>query len=134
MLQAKYHLRQNRDTDWRMQKPHFHEDAEILLSLIANGQFFIENELYPIREGSLFLFSGGTIHKSIAEKQYHRYVLHISPETLRAFSTRISDISAFVQKTPVRCVHLDSSQTKALAEKFDMLEKMEGAKDPDILQ
>jgi YesN/AraC family two-component response regulator len=129
MLQAKYHLRLNRDTDWQMQKPHFHEDVEILLSLNANGEFFIENELFPIREGSLFLFSGGTIHKSIAEKQYHRYVLHISPETLRIFSTRISDITAFVQKSPVRCVRLDSAQTQALAEKFETLEKMEESKD-----
>jgi hypothetical protein len=112
-----------------MKKPHFHEDVEILLSLHARGEFFIGNELFPIREGSLFLFSGGTIHKSMAENNYLRYVLHISPDTLRAFSTRISDINAFVQKSPVRCVHLDDSPARALAAKFDELEKMADSKD-----
>jgi YesN/AraC family two-component response regulator len=128
MYQVKYHLHQSRDTNWQMKKPHFHEDVEILLSLHASGEFFIGNALFPISEGSLFLFSGGTIHKSMAENQYFRYVLHVSPDTLRAFSTRISDINAFVQKSPVRCIHLDSSSAHALAKKFEELEKLEESK------
>jgi AraC-like DNA-binding protein len=105
-----------------MNKPHFHEDVEILLSLSASGEFFIENELYPIREGSLFLLSEATIHKSIAKESYLRYVLHIPPETLRYFSTKYSDIPAFVHKAPVRCTVLEKAQMEMLSEKFKMLE------------
>ncbi|MDR3311990.1 MAG: AraC family transcriptional regulator [Spirochaetaceae bacterium] len=123
MVQPKYHLSLNRDTDWRMNKPHFHEDIEILLSLSSGGEFFIENELYPINENSLFLFNEVTIHKSIARSPYARYVLHISSETLRYFSTKYSDILGFIRKAPVRCTVLDKAQTEILVGKLKELDR-----------
>jgi AraC-like DNA-binding protein len=107
---------------WQMHRLHFHEDVEILLSLSGSGSFFIEDEFYPLQRGALFLFREATLHKSVVNDPYTRYVLHISPETLQDFSTPQSDLVAFTRKTSGRHKQLDEEQTCALAEMFQLLE------------
>jgi AraC-like DNA-binding protein len=123
VLQPKYQLRFNRDDVWQMHRLHFHEDVEILLSLSGSGSFFIEDEFYPLRRGALFLFREATLHKSVVNEPYTRYVLHISPETLQEFSTQQSDLVAFTQKTSGRGKQLNDQQTHTLTEMFLRLEK-----------
>ena len=82
----KYQVKLNRDDNWHMDRPHFHEDIEILLSLSDGGDFFIENELYPLSWGELFLIGDATLHKSFSRQSYRRYVLHIAPSTLEELS------------------------------------------------
>lgn len=123
MIQPRYQLRFNRDDQWHMDRPHFHEDVEILLSLSDGGDFFIGDSLYPLHHGTLLLLSEATLHKSIASDSYRRYVLHLAPDTLRAFSTTQSDLTAFVQKSTGRCKHLEKKQTRLLVEKFKKLDE-----------
>jgi AraC-like DNA-binding protein len=108
---------------WRMHRLHFHEDVEILLSLSSGGDFFIENELYPLQRGVLFLLREATLHKSVANTSYKRYVLHISPDTLQEFSTPQSNLLAFAQKVSGRGAHLNDRQTALLTKMFQQLEK-----------
>ncbi|MDR1784998.1 MAG: AraC family transcriptional regulator [Spirochaetaceae bacterium] len=129
MVKPEYELYLSSDTTrWRMKKPHFHEDVEVLFALTGEGEFFVENELYPIRPGSLFLFSEGVIHQSMASGAYSRYVLHVSPETLREFSTRSSDIPAFIRRKPVRCAALEDTRYDRLLEKLRRLGKAQDDK------
>jgi AraC-like DNA-binding protein len=107
---------------WQMHRLHFHEDVEILLSLSGSGNFFIEDEFYPLRRGALFLLREATLHKSVVNDPYKRYVLHISPETLQEFSTQRSDLVAFTQKVSGRNKQLNDEQTHALTEMFRELE------------
>ncbi|MDR2522195.1 MAG: AraC family transcriptional regulator [Synergistaceae bacterium] len=123
MLRPKYELRFNSDDTWQMHRLHFHEDVEVLLSLSSSGDFFIENELYPLQRGALFLLREATLHKSVAESPYKRYVLHISPETLQEFSTPQSDLVAFTRKVAGRNRQLTECQIDALTEMFQRLEK-----------
>jgi YesN/AraC family two-component response regulator len=123
VLQPKYQLRFNKDNIWQMHRLHFHEDVEILLSLSGSGSFFIEDEFYPLQRGTLFLLREATLHKSVVNDPYTRFVLHISPETLQEFSTRQSDLVAFTQKVSARNKQLDDEQTRALIKMFRHLEE-----------
>ena len=108
---------------WQMHRLHFHEDVEVLLSLSSSGDFFIENELYPLRRGTLFLLREATLHKSVASASYKRYVLHISTDTLQEFSTPQSNLLAFAQKVSGRSAQLNDRQTALLTKMFHRLEK-----------
>ena len=119
----RYQLSLNVDDTWQMDRPHFHEDIEILLSLSAGGNFLIGNELYSIEERSLFLFNEATLHKSVSNFAYTRYVLHLSPRVLQEFSTQQSDLISFLRKRKVRNKILNKEQTAELLQKFQRLEK-----------
>jgi AraC-like DNA-binding protein len=125
-FQPKYRLYFNRDDIWRMHRLHFHEDVEILLCLSGSGNFFIENELYPLQRGALFLLREATLHGSVANAFYKRYVLHISPDTLQGFSTPQSSLTAFAQKKPGRSKQLSGRQTGLLTKMFQRLEEPHG--------
>ena len=122
---AKYQLRLNWDNSWHMDRPHFHEDAEILLCLSEGGDFFIDNELYPLHWGALFLIGEATLHKSIASESYKRYVLHVPASTLKQFSTRQTDLISRIEGAG-RCVLLDKDKTDELIELFERLEAPSG--------
>jgi AraC-like DNA-binding protein len=126
VFQPKYQLRFNRDDMWRMHRLHFHEDVEILLSLSSSGDFFIENELYPLQRGALFLLREATLHKSVANASYKRYVLHISPDTLQGFSTPQSSLLAFAHQASGRSAQLSDRQTTLLTKMFQRLDKPHG--------
>lgn len=122
MIPAKFHTKLSRDDSWRMDRPHFHEDVEILLCLRDCGDFFIGTELFELRRGALFLISEATIHRSIAKSLYERYILHISPAVLKELSTAQSDFLSFF-KDSGRCALLDEKTTRQLCRKFAELEK-----------
>ncbi len=122
MNNAKYQMRLNWDDSWHMDRPHFHEDVEILLCLSEGGDFFIENELYPMHWGALFLLGEATLHKSTASESYKRYVLHISAAALQEFSMPQTDFLSCVRDAG-HCVLLDREKTEELISLFEQLEK-----------
>ena len=108
MIQAKYQLRLSRDDKWHMDRPHFHEDVEILLSLSDGGDFFIENELYPLHCGTLLLVGEATLHKSIANDAYKRYVMHLPPSALH--SCRLTPL--MISRFPLNSITLSRSSIR----------------------
>lgn len=121
MLCPQYAAKFSHNDAWKMDRPHFHEDIEILLSLTAGGDYFVGRELYPIQEGSLFVFPEATLHKSNTQSAYQRYVLHISPDTLRQFSTAQSNFYEFAQDIRYCARHLDKKEMNKAAAKFRAL-------------
>ena len=90
MNREKFSISLNQDATWRMDKLHFHESVEVLLSLSEGGDFFIGQEMYPIRKNTLFLLDSAVLHRTVHEKQetpYRRYIMHILPSTLESLST-----------------------------------------------
>lgn len=126
MFRARYNLRLNHDDTWHMDKPHFHEDVEILLSLSDGGDFFIEDELFPLRYGMLFLLPEATLHKSIADKTYRRYVMHVPMDMLESVSTPRSGIAAHIGGGR-RCVHLEQAAMSEVIALLTQLEREPGA-------
>ena len=122
MNSAKFQMRLSWDNSWHMDRPHFHEDVEILLCLSEGGDFFIENELYPLHWGALFLIDEATLHKSTASESYKRYVLHISSATLQELSMPFTDLLACIRSSG-HCVLLDKTKADELISLFELLEQ-----------
>lgn len=119
-MNLNYHVSLNRDSEWHMHRPHFHEGYEILLSLSDAGSFFVERNLYPLKRGTLLLMEDAILHRSIADPAvvYERYVLHFTGETLAAVSTKQTDLlSRFKRGT--RCIQLEESRLISLAALFE---------------
>lgn len=119
-MNLNYHVSLNRDSDWHMHRPHFHEGYEVLLSLSDAGSFFVERNLYPLRRGTLLLMEDAVLHRSIAEPAvvYERYVLHFTGETLAAVSTKQTDLLSRFSRG-ARCIHLEESRLLSLAALFE---------------
>lgn len=122
MLQLQYQLRLSQDNSWHMDRPHFHEEIEILLPLSEGDNLFVENELYPLRKGELFVLDAGTLHKTISSNPYQRYVLHVPPAMLSELSTPQSDFEGALKKCG-RCTLLSEADTTELLDLFQELEQ-----------
>ncbi|MGL6201159.1 MAG: helix-turn-helix transcriptional regulator [Lachnospiraceae bacterium] len=120
MYKIDYHLHLNTNEKWNMKHPHFHESIEILLSLSDGGKFLINHKLYQIQKGSLFILKGTEIHKSIVEKDYKRYVFHISYDSLKMLSTTQTNFTEYLSQA-ASCTLLPETKTAALIDKFNLL-------------
>lgn len=118
-MNLNYHVSLNRDSEWQMQRPHFHEEYEVLLSLTDAGCFFVERNLYPLKRGTLLLIGEGVLHRSIADAVpvYERYVLHFTTDTLAALSTSETDLRTRFS-TVNRCIQLNEENLLPLASLF----------------
>lgn len=53
-----------RTQQWNLLNLHFHKGMEILLTLSDGGKMYINNTVYPIRRGSLFVMNSMDFHRS----------------------------------------------------------------------
>lgn len=121
-MNLNYQVSLNRDSEWHMHRPHFHEGHEVLLSLSDAGSFFVERNLYPLRRGTLLLMEAAVLHRSIADTAvvYERYVLHFTGETLAALSTKQTDLFSRFSGI-IRCFQLEEKRLLSLAALFEKL-------------
>ncbi len=115
-----YQINLNRDNEWHMQRHHFHEDYEILLSLSDAGNMFVGRDLYSLKRGTLLLLNDNVLHRSFSTTAvlYERYVLHFSQETLAAISTSQTNLlSEF--NTANQCIELNENELLSLATLFE---------------
>lgn len=77
-----------------MDRPHFHEDIEIVFCIAGEGVFFLEPEVFPLFRGQLFLIDSSILHRSVANEEYRCMVFHISSEMLHEFSSLQSNFLA----------------------------------------
>ena len=61
--------------------------CELLLPLTSPGNIFVNDQVYPLRRGTLYLIGENTLHRTIATGFHARYVLHVSRKTLSDLST-----------------------------------------------
>lgn len=128
MNREKFSISLNQDATWRMDKLHFHESVEVLLSLSEGGDFFIGQEMYPIRKNTLFLLDSAVLHRTVHEKQetpYRRYIMHILPSTLESLSTPQTDFARSFRRAKT-CTVLNERQRTGLMSLFNQLEEGPG--------
>ena len=84
-MNLEYLIKFNRDNEWKMEKHHFHEKIEILLSLTDAGTFFANGKLFPLKRGSIIVSENTVLHRTIANdcETYERYVIHFTKQTLK---------------------------------------------------
>ena len=119
MQHAPFYLKLSQDDSWNMDRPHFHESVEFLLPLSHGGQMFVENQVYDLTPGTMFVLPDATLHKTLGGSgegeeciPYERYVLHVPLSTLHAISTLKTDLYQRVQ---------ESCRMATLGENYDRL-------------
>ena len=135
MNNAEFHLALNQNDKWNMSRLHFHDHYEFLLPLTSPGNIFVNDQVYPLERGTLYLIGENTLHRTMATGSHARYILHISRKTLSELSTPQTD---FIQLTrdSFRRANLDSEQMTETIELFQALErnKTDGSFGSDIHQ
>ena len=135
MNNAEFHLALNQNDKWNMSRLHFHDHYEFLLPLTSPGNIFVNDQVYPLERGTLYLIGENTLHRTMATGSHARYILHISRKTLSDLSTPQTD---FIQLTrdSFRRATLDSEQMTETIELFQALErnKNDGSFGSDIHQ
>ncbi|SKC70409.1 AraC family transcriptional regulator [Maledivibacter halophilus] len=134
-MNFQYEINFNRDSKWHMHSDHFHEGYEVLLSLSNAGSFFVENNLYPLRRGTLLVIKNTALHHSIADPQvvYERYVLHFTEETLSAISTAQTNLLLRFNKAN-HCIQLDENELLLLTSLFEKCYKPQSSNFGDDLK
>lgn len=70
-----------RDSDFNMASKHFHNEYEIYYLVNGNRCYFIENQAYDIRKGSLVMIDRNQIHKTVmGGTAYHERILTLIKE------------------------------------------------------
>lgn len=87
-MHFEFDIQRNCHTFQDLSEPHFHNGYEILVCLADGGKFTINNNIYPLCRGVVFLVKKGDIHNCIVDiASYDRYILHISYESLWQMSS-----------------------------------------------
>ena len=135
MNNVEFHLQLNHNDTWNMSRLHFHDHYELLLPLTSPGNIFVNDQVYPLRRGTLYLIGENTLHRTMATGFHARYVLHISRKVLTELSTPQTDFTQLAQDS-FRRATLDGEQMTELIELFQELErnKNDGSFGSDIRQ
>ena len=135
MTNVEFHLQLNHNEIWNMGRLHFHAFCELLLPLTSPGNIFVNDQVYPLRRGTLYLIGENTLHRTMATGAHARYVLHISRKALAELSTPQTDFIRLAQEA-FRRVELGVEEMTEIIEAFQTVErnKNDGAFGSDIRQ
>ena len=93
MTNVEFHLQLNHNETWNMSRLHFHDHFELMLPLTSPGNIFVNDQVYPLQRGTLYLIGENTLHRTITTGFHARYVLHISRKALTELSTPQTDFT-----------------------------------------
>lgn len=122
MYNVEFHLALNQNDTWNMSRLHFHDHYEFLLPLTSPGNIFVNDQVYPLERGTLYLIGENTLHRTMATGSHARYILHISRKTLGELSTPQTDFIQLTRDT-FRRAHLNSEQMTEVIELFQAVER-----------
>ena len=114
MTNVEFHLQLNHNDTWNMSRLHFHDHFELLLPLTSPGNIFVNDQVYPLRRGTLYLIGENTLHRTMATGAHARYVLHISRKSLMQLSTVQTDFTQLTHDS-FRRANLNGMQTGELS-------------------
>lgn len=135
MTNVEFHLQLNHNESWSMSRLHFHDHLEFLLPLTSPGNIFVNDQVYPLRRGTLYLIGANTLHRTIANGFHARYILHISQKALAQLSTPQTDFTQLSQDS-FRRANLNMEQMTEIIELFQAVErnKNDGSFGSDVHQ
>ena len=135
MTHIEFYLQLNQNETWNMSRLHFHNYYELLLPLTSPGNIFVNDQVYPLRRGTLYLIGENTLHRTMSTGSHARYVLHISRRTLTELSTPQTDFTRLTQDS-FRRADLNREELSEIVELFQALErnKNDGSFGSDIYQ
>ncbi|HEX3047449.1 MAG TPA: AraC family transcriptional regulator [Bacillota bacterium] len=103
---------------------HYHDSLEIYLALSDGYRFVVNNKVYPLEKGDIFVFNQADIHHTIItyEKPREVYVIHFMPQYIRDLSTPQTNLlQCFTDRGPdfSHRAHLEPKQGEELTALFD---------------
>lgn len=104
-------------TSWNMKNFHFHDLYEIYFSLSSGVNCFINDRIYTVEKGDIFLFSPSDFHKLVIQSNinYDRYFLLFSPEYIRPLCSDKTDLlKCFENRTSDFCPRLHLSEENCI--------------------
>lgn len=122
MNNAEFHLALNQNDTWNMSRLHFHDYYEFLLPLTSPGNIFVNDQVYPLERGTLYLIGENTLHRTMATGSHARYILHIGRKALSDLSTPQTDFIQLTRDT-FRRATMDSEHMTEIIELFQALER-----------
>ena len=66
MYNIEFRLALNQNDTWNMSRLHFHDHYEFLLPLTSPGNIFVNDQVYPLERGTLYLIGENTLHRTMA--------------------------------------------------------------------
>lgn len=116
-----------RSQGWNGRKLHFHNGMEILLTLSEGDKMYINNAVYPIRRGSLFVMNSTDFHRSVGSNDkppYQFYAIRFDPEEVCGVSTPNVDLTACFldHRNFNHHCQLNADQLENLLKQINMLE------------
>lgn len=122
MNNVEFHLALNQNDTWNMSRLHFHDYYEFLLPLTSPGNIFVNDQVYPLERGTLYLIGENTLHRTMATGSHARYILHIGRKALSDLSTPQTDFIQLTRDT-FRRATMDSEHMTEIIELFQALER-----------
>lgn len=80
--------------DWTMPTYHIHDSYEILFSLTDTTKFFVEDTVYDVHKGDLFIMNNMELHRTMApsDAYYERYIIMFDPAFIKSYSTECTNL------------------------------------------
>lgn len=108
---------------------HVHECCEIFLCISGGSSFLIDDKVYDMKDGDLFIINQFEAHKVSPEheKKFSRYIMHVHPTFLQASSTHDVNLAdCFYSKCKVDRISLSKAEIKQLSALFNSLKNDNG--------
>lgn len=112
---------------------HFHNDIEILMPLTDGNNIAIDNKIYPLKRGTLFVIREHTLHNQlIPSRTYDRFILHVDTQAVMGLSTPKTNFSKYLEV----CSHaIDiAAETELFIQLFEKMKVPENQFGYDVLQ
>ncbi len=106
------------------QEVHIHECCEIFLCLEGGKSFLIDNKVYDINDGDLFVINQFEAHKVVPDKRekFQRYIMHVHPSFL--YSNSFGDVNlsdCFYSAEKLTKTSLSAEEVHRLTRLFESL-------------
>jgi len=112
---------------------HCHNFIEIYLSISGGKHFIINDKMYDIHPGDLFISNNYEVHRVITFEnvRYERYVLEYKPAFALPFCTPKVDLLHYVYNRPVSFSNKISLRDKQMDIMLELFRRYEGLDDSD---
>ncbi len=100
--------------DEKAMEMHIHDCYEVYYSISGGKQFLIDNKVYDIAPGDLFLINQYDSHylTQIEKEKHERIVIMIDPDFMKAISSEETDLDACFQNRGAKFSHKISLSTE----------------------
>ncbi len=100
---TEFKISHNVTTRWHMEDFHFHDLYEIYYAMSDGVKYFVEDSVYEVEKGNIFIFNSMEIHKTIIPPSinYERCIILFKPDFIEGLSTMNTDIlNCFLNRKP----------------------------------